>query len=40
MDEIEFIRDDPAEAAARTATELTGWELVVFELADEEESGE
>ena len=41
LEDVEFfVRETAEDAVARTTTELTGWELVVFELADEEESGE
>ncbi len=35
--DCEFIRDTPLAPEAESAIELTGWETIVFELADEEE---
>lgn len=37
VDDIDFICEEPGNPAAQKTPELTGWELVVFELADEEE---
>jgi hypothetical protein len=40
MDDTDFILEDDGPRGGQNTTELTGWELVVFELADEEETGE
>jgi hypothetical protein len=38
-DDFEFIREAPSVPAEEVPVLLTGWELIVFELEDEETEG-